>query len=90
MLVEELIEHLKTFPKDSIAVCVYRAFSDYFILEPEDITYYDKEQEKEIRGPFGPTRRYVLRHGKVMEYDEKTWDKSEIPNFVSIVAFPGN
>lgn len=90
MTVQELIEVLEKFPKDSVAVCVYLCCSDYAILEPGDIVYYGKEEEKEIKGPYGPSRRYVLRNDKIMEYDEKTWDKREVSNFVSIVAFPGN
>lgn len=86
MTVEELIARLQEFPKDSLVVCVYLCCSDYAILEPSDITYHDKE----VSGPFGNSHKYVLRNGKIMEYDEKTWDRTEVPKFVSIVAFPGN
>lgn len=88
MTVEELITHLQKFPKDTTVGCVYLCYSDYVILEPEDIRYYDKNEK--MKGPYGSDHRYVLRNGKIMEYNEKTWDKSEVPNFVSVIAFLGN
>jgi hypothetical protein len=86
MTVEELIALLQKFPKNSLVACVYLCCSDYVLLEPGDITYHDKE----VEGPYGHRHRYVLRNGKIMEYNEKTWDPAETPHFVSVVAFPGN
>lgn len=87
MTVEELIKVLEGLPKGTLAACVYSCCSEYVLLEPKDITFH----EVGIKDPCSTkTKRYVLRHGKIMEYDENTWDKTEIPNFVSVVAFPGN
>lgn len=88
MTVEELIVLLQKFPKDSLSVCIYLCCSDYVLLEPIDIKYYDKEDK--VKSHYGKVHRYVLHNGKIMEYDEKTWDTKEIPNFVSVITFPGN
>lgn len=86
MTIKELIEHLQTFPQDAESVCLYRAYSDYSILDADQITYH----------PVGGTsmaredQRYVKRNGQIMLYNPRTWDKAEVPVFVAIVAFPGN
>lgn len=87
MTVKELIEHLQSFPQDSVVGCVYLCCSDYAILEKEDLTYLPKD---EITGPFGQQHKYVLRNGQITEYNRHTWDPSEVPEFVAVVAFPGN
>ena len=41
-------------------------------------------------GGYRPMRRYVLRHGNIMEYDERTWPPGETPHFVPVLILPGN
>ena len=85
----ELIDHLIKLPMDSVAACVYLRHSEYAILEAEDIHYYPAESTG-VRDTYECKHRYVLHNGLIMEYDEKTWDQSETPQFVAVIAFPGN
>lgn len=87
MTVEELIAFLRKLPKKTVVGCLFERFSDYAVLEESDIRFFP-EGVKE-RSWLTP-RRYVLRYGKIMEYDEKTWDPNEVPHFVPVVVFPGN
>lgn len=84
MNVQELIAYLEKLPKDAVIGIVYRAYSDYSLLEEDELDYYPSGSLQHGR------KRFVLRNGKIMQYDEKTWDKREVPHFVPILAFPGN
>lgn len=94
MIVKELIEYLKKLPKDAQIGVIYQACSDYVILEEEDMAFVPAPTKEELdtpsSNPWKPIRRYVIRHGKLIEYDAKTWDKSEIPKFVPLLILPGN
>lgn len=87
MTVEELISYLQKLPKDTVIGVVYRACSDYVLLEERELEFVSAEGIKEY---YQEAKRYVLRHGKVMEYNPTTWDSSEVPQFVPILLFPGN
>lgn len=87
MTVKDLIEHLQQYPQDTVIGVLYQAFSDYSILEPEDIEFLPNGKVK----AFSNEKRYILRGGRVMEYDERTWDKRQgEPQFISLLIFPGN
>jgi hypothetical protein len=89
MTVQELIEHLQQYPKDAVVGCVFRICSEYEPLQPEMITYHPDGRPPEVwRGT--PIERFVLRNGRIMQYDPKTWPPDEVPHFVPVVAFPGN
>lgn len=99
MTVRDLIEFLERLPKDTQIGVVYRACSDLVILEENDLTFTDKayldrhglklgEADRAYRNR--RNRRYVLRHGKLMEYDERTWPPDEVPHFVPVLILPGN
>ena len=39
----------------------------------------------------GMDRRFILRDGRILEYDPGAWDPAEgEPQFVTVLAFPGN
>lgn len=88
MTVKELIEHLQKFPQTSTVVCLYWACSEPNILEEDEVKFYPKGEG--FKGHYGDVRRFVRRNGLVMEYNEKTWDINETPEFLDIVEFPGN
>ncbi len=74
MTVKELVEKLLTM--DQSAVVVYRAYSEWNALEPEDIEEYGE---------------FIERHGTFMKYNKKYWDEREGgPTFFKVVALPGN
>ncbi len=87
---DELIEFLQTFPKDTIIGIVYQLHSDYEIMEKKDIKFYGKVEYDKDRNEWYKPKRYVLRNGKLMEYDEHTWPVGEVPQFVPLLIFPGN
>jgi hypothetical protein len=92
MTVTDLIHYLEKLPKDTVIGVVYQAYSDLSILEESDLFFTDKAFMDSHKGVVAtsPDRRYVLRHGKIMEYDEHTWDKNETPVFVPVLMLPGN
>lgn len=98
MTVTDLIRYLEKLPKDTVIGVVYQACSDYSILDENDMIFIDKTRQDEIEerrktvGWFtgGQGKRYVVRNGNIMEYDEKTWPKEETPHFVPILVLPGN
>ncbi len=95
MLVKELIEYLQKLPQDVHVGVLYRAFSEYSLLEEDDMTFIDKPRLDANGGYISPSaasrkERYVYRNGMVMQYDEKTWDKSEKPVFIQMLILPGN
>ena len=87
MTVRDLIDYLNKLPKDTVIGVVYQCCSDLVILEEGDMHFTDKLQMDQRRFPCG---RYVLRHGKIMVYNENTWDKEEVPHFVPVLVLPGN
>lgn len=98
MTVADLIRFLEKLPRNTKVGVLYRCFSDVAILEEEDMDFIDKAafdelDEKERQGIHlwgSERRRYVLRHGKLMEYDRLTWDPNEKPEFVPVLILPGN
>lgn len=91
MTVQDLIRYLERLPKDAVIGVVYRMYSDLSILDEADMTFADKAYLDENGGAIGyRRRRYVLRNGNIMEYDEKTWPKEETPHFVPVLILPGN
>ena len=86
MTAKELIEKLQEYPQDTSVVCLYEEYSDYTILDADDLSFVPSP------GVTSPRRelQYVLRNGKVMRYDVKTWPKDEVPQFLSLLIFPGN
>ncbi len=86
MTVKELITKLQEYPQDTEVAVLYEMCSDLSILEADELEFYPTAGIPHYSGP----RRFVLRNGRIMEYDEKTWDKNETPVFVPILVFPGN
>lgn len=92
----ELIEHLKQFPTDASVVVAYQLFSNYELLDADEIKFHPAPGKPRLMfknghwEPSGYEAQYVLRNGQVMRYDERTWPKDEKPEFLSILAFPGN
>lgn len=88
MNVRELIETLQKYPQDASVAVLYRACSDYSVLEADELTFYPSP------GYIGChpmlNRQYVLRNNQVIRYDPKTWPKDETPEFLSLLVFPGN
>lgn len=89
MTVTDLIAYLERLPRDAVIGVVYRRFSEYAVLEEQDLRFIPAEGLEE-RWPVRRDVRHVLRHGKIMEYDPATWDPAEAPHFVAVLAFPGN
>jgi hypothetical protein len=89
MTVKELIEYLEKLPKDTVIGVVYTACSDVAILEERELQFVSPG---EITGRFSRRRRFIIRQGRLMEYDEKVWDhKTEgEPKFVPVLVLPGN
>lgn len=85
---KELINHLLDYPMDAKVVVVYRACSDYSILTADEIDFHTKE----IKPAYEHSKRYILHNGTPIEFDEKQWDyaKDGQPEFLDIIAFPGN
>lgn len=92
MTVQDLIAYLEKLPKDSQIGVVFRMHSDYEVLEESDMTFIPSPTKEELdaRQPYTITGRYVLRNGKLMEYNRLTWPKEEVPNFVPLLILPGN
>ena len=95
MTVQGLIDYLEKLPKDAQVGVIYRMHSDYEVLEEGDMTFIPaptKEQlDTETVVPFSSTmRKYVLRNGRLMEYNYRTFPKSETPVFVPLLILPGN
>lgn len=94
-MVKELIAFLEKLPKDTVIGVIYTACSDYQVLEEGELNFFNKtdfdeqDEEAKILG-YRRHRRFVYRHGKIMEYNERTWDKKETPVFVPLLVFPGN
>lgn len=104
MTVQDLIDYLNRLPKDTVIGVVYECCSDLAILEEEELKFVDAKsgdlltshvladgREIQVVNPGAKFfERYVLRNGKIMEYDPKTWDAAEKPHFVPVLVFPGN
>jgi hypothetical protein len=95
MTVKELINYLQKLPQDTVIGVVYTACSDLSVLEERELVFYDKIDYEINAKQYSSTsslrtKRYVLRNGQIMEYNERTWDPKETPNFVPILIFPGN
>lgn len=91
MTVPELIAYLEKLPKDTVIGVVYRYCSDYEVLNEEDLTFCEDSSIGPSRVYRKDNKRYVLRQGRIMEYDPKTWDVNEgTPHFVPVLVFPGN
>lgn len=88
MTVKELIAYLEKLPGDTQIGIVYMRCSDYQVLDEDELKFFPSGSIQLSR--YSKVRRFVLRNGQIMEYDEKTWDKNEVPNFVPVLAFPGN
>ena len=86
MNVKNLIDKLKTYPQDASVVVLYTACSDYCILEDDALTFIPSPGDVKK----WDSAQYVLRNGMVMRYDVKTWPKEEVPQFLSLLVFPGN
>ncbi len=88
MTVTELIAYLEKLPKDTVIGVVYWACSEPHILEERELKFNPKD--KPAVGRYNE-KRYVMRHGHLVEYDPKQWDHSEgQPEFVPVLEFPGN
>jgi hypothetical protein len=90
--VKELIEHLQKYPQDTVIGVMYRLHSDYEPMELQEIEFYGKaERDSDSNYPrYSRPERYVLRNGRIMEYDPLTWPKDEEPQFIPLLIFPGN
>lgn len=87
MTVSDLIRYLEKLPKDTVIGVVFSIHSDYEILDEQDMTFIGKE-ERDSGNEL--SMRYVLRAGRIMEFDKRTWPKEEVPNFVYVLVLPGN
>lgn len=78
MTVSELIEKLKTFPADTPVI--YRRYSDWNELEG-----------REIELVLASERKVIWREGGYRDmYHPGVWPEGEVPQYVTVVAFPGN
>jgi hypothetical protein len=83
MTVKDLIAYLEKLPKETEIGVIFQRYSDYEILREADLRFSGSSP--------GSQGRYVLRKGRLMLYDESTWDhKTEEPNFVPLLVLPGN
>jgi len=96
MTAEDLIVYLQKLPKGTIIGCVFLQCSDICPLEEHMLEFFDKakydEQASEIRrgrGPWVEIPQYIVRNGQIMEYSIHTFPPEEIPQFVSVLVFPG-
>ncbi len=85
---QELIDHLRTFPPD--AEVVYRCCSEYEILNVEQVKYSAGGLGQDVPRWCSP-KMFVKRGGHVVTYRIDQWDPKEgVPEFVSLILFPGN
>lgn len=79
MTVAELVTHLQTLPQD--LKVIYRCCSDYDDLEADEIDVVLAEDKK------------IVKHHNLINThrDYRSWEhKTMVPEFVSVVVFPGN
>lgn len=77
MTVGELIDQLKQYPRN--ATVLYRAFSEFNLLEHDDLEFYPKHSKQ------------VIEHSGKYMVDYDYWTKpGERPNYVEVLIFPGN
>lgn len=91
MNIAELIEELKKYPQHASAVVLFKACSDYSILEADQLKFVAKPRlDASAPHACDMDERFVLRNGQVMRYDPRTWPADEVPEFLSLLIFPGN
>lgn len=98
MTTTELIAFLEKLPKDTVVGVVYRCCSDYSVLEESELDFVPAPSNEELDesrrtrryGLHNLTGRFVLRQGRIMEYDSRTWDTTETPVFIPLLVLPGN
>ncbi len=81
----ELIEFLKQFPMDDTVGVLYKAYSDYSVLEAEDISYFPYGKNPIKRRRDG--KEFVLK--TLRETDYKNRKMTVIPNSMLFVADDG-
>lgn len=88
MTVKELIAYLEKLPKETVIGVVHWMYSDIQVLDEESLKYVDLVKVEE---GYANRRRFILRQGRIMEYNEAQWDKAEgEPHFVPVLVLPGN
>lgn len=95
MTVKDLIVYLERLPRDAVIGVVYMRCSENVVLEEGDMHFIPAPDATEAdslppRNRYFEPENYVLRHGKIQRYDPRTWDVSETPHFVAVLALPGN
>lgn len=102
MTVSELVAKLQTMPPD--AVVVYKMFSDYLILEADDIGLQTAEEAKAVDdawidkrkaephrfGNLSDVEQAFFRGGRYVRCRRSQFPSGEEPVYANVVTFPGN